>query len=107
MDANIEAFYAQLKGKKVAFIGAGVSHKECIALFCEKGAEVTLCDKKPDLAAFGEYGEVLRRLGVRLSLGENYLDGLAGQDMILRTPGFEYYTPALQEAKAAGSWVTS
>ncbi len=107
MDANIEAFYAQLKGKKVAFIGAGVSHKECIALFCEKGAEVTLCDKKPDLAAFGEYGEVLRRLGVRLSLGENYLDGLAGQDMILRTPGFEYYTPALQEAKAAGSCVTS
>ena len=107
MDANIEAFYAQLKGKKVAFIGAGVSHKECIALFCEKGAEVTLCDKKPDLAAFGEYGEVLRRLGVRLSLGENYLDGLAGQDMILRTPGFEYYTPALQKAKAAGSCVTS
>lgn len=107
MDANIEAFYAHLKGKKVAFIGAGVSHKECIALFCEKGAEVTLCDKKPDLAAFGEYGEVLRRLGVRLSLGENYLDGLAGQDMILRTPGFEYYTPALQAAKAAGSCVTS
>ena len=29
--------------------------------------------------------------GPRLSLGEHYMDGFAGQDMILRTPGFEYY----------------
>ena len=42
----------------------------------------------------------LKQLGVRLSLGEHYLDGLAGQQVILRTPGFEYYTPALQAAKA-------
>ena len=96
-----------LKGKRVAFIGAGVSHRECIEIFCKKGAVVTLCDKKPDLAAFGPYGETLKELGVTLSLGENYLDGLRGQDMIMRTPGFEYFTPALQEAKAQGAQVTS
>ena len=70
------------------------------------GAEVTLCDKKR-LEDFGDYAETLKQLGVRLSLGEHYLDGLAGQQVILRTPGFEYYTPALQAAKAAGSIVTS
>ena len=51
-------FYKNLKGRRVAFIGAGVSHRECIEMFAQKGAIVTLCDKKPDLAAFGEYGEV-------------------------------------------------
>lgn len=107
MQQNVEAFYNGLKGKKVAFIGAGVSHKELIAQFCEKGALVTLCDKKPSVQAFGDYASVLQKLGVRLSLGETYLEGLAGQEMILRTPGFEYFTPALQRAKAGGSLVTS
>lgn len=107
MTQTIETFIQKLQGKKVAFIGAGVSHKPCIEMFCAAGAQVTLCDKKPNLEAFGDYAETLRRLNVRLSLGENYLDGLKGQEMILRTPGFEYYTPALQQAIADGSTVTS
>ena len=95
-----------ISGKKVAFIGAGVSHKTLIGQFCAMGADVTLCDKKQRVE-FGDYADTLDRLGVRLSLGEDYLDGLSGQDIIMRTPGFEYYTPALQAAKAAGSLVTS
>ena len=106
MQKDSEALAAFLRGKKVAFIGAGVSHKTLIGQFCAMGAEVTLCDKK-QLEDFGDYAETLKQLGVRLSLGEHYLDGLAGQQVILRTPGFEYYTPALQAAKAAGSVVTS
>lgn len=100
-------FYKNLKGRRVAFIGAGVSHRECIEMFAQKGAIVTLCDKKPDADSFGAYGETLKKLGVRLSLGPHYLDGLVGQDIIMRTPGFEYFTPELQAAKAAGSEVTS
>ena len=107
MKQSAGEFYNNLKGKRAAFIGAGVSHRECIEVFAKKGAIVTLCDKKPDVNAFGAYGETLKQLGVRLSLGEHYLDGLAGQDIIMRTPGFEYFTPELQAAKAAGSEVTS
>ena len=99
-------FYSGIRGKRVSFIGAGVSHKELILQFAAAGAVVTLCDKK-QLADLGEYGEKLVAQGVRLSLGESYLDGLQGADIILRTPGFEYYTPALQAAIAAGSEVTS
>ena len=106
MQKNSEALAAFLRGKMVAFIGAGVSHKTLIGQFCAMGAQVTLCDKK-QLEDFGDYAETLKQLGVRLSLGEHYLDGLAGQQVIMRTPGFEYYTPALQAAKAAGSVVTS
>lgn len=35
-----------IQGKKVAFIGAGVSHKTLIKEFVELGAHVTLCDQK-------------------------------------------------------------
>lgn len=35
-----------IKGKKVAFIGAGVSHKTLIREFVELGAHVTLCDPR-------------------------------------------------------------
>ena len=79
MKQSAGEFYNNLKGKRAAFIGAGVSHRECIEVFAKKGAIVTLCDKKPDVNAFGAYGETLKQLGVRLSLGEHYLDGLAGQ----------------------------
>ena len=96
-----------VKGKKVAFIGAGVSHKRCIEQFVELGAEVTLCDQKPSLESFGAYADTLRRLNIRLSLGEHYTDGFSGQDIIMRTPGYEYYKPELQAALAAGAMVTS
>ena len=44
------------KGKKVAFIGAGVSHKTLIKEFVELGAHVTLCDqKKESVEDFGDY----------------------------------------------------
>lgn len=106
MQEDQQRLAAAVKGKKVAFIGAGVSHKTLLRQFCGMGAAVTLCDKK-QLEEFGDYAGELRELGVNLSLGEGYLAGLAGQDMILRTPGFEYYTPELQAAKAAGALVTS
>ena len=96
-----------VRGKKVAFIGAGVSHKALIEEFVEMGAQVTLCDRKESIEAFGDYADTLRRLGVGLSLGEHYMDGFRGQDIILRTPGFEFYQKPLQDAIAAGTMVTS
>ena len=96
-----------VRGKKVAFIGAGVSHKTLIEEFVELGAKVTLCDRKESVEQFGDYAETIRRLGIGLSLGENYMDGFKGQDIILRTPGFEFYQKPLQDAIAAGTMVTS
>ena len=103
----IEQLEKLIQGKKVAFIGAGVSHKRCIEQFVELGAQVTLCDQKKSIEDFGDYADTLRRLKVALSLGEHYTDGFAGQDIIMRTPGYEYFKPELQAAKAAGAMVTS
>ena len=106
MNIKAEQFYNELKGKKVAFIGAGVSHKQLIEIFAQKGAVVTLCDKK-ELSGFGEYAETLKRLNINLSLGENYLEGLKNQDLIMRTPGFEFFTKELQDEIANGTEVSS
>ena len=97
-----------IKGKKVAFIGAGVSHKTLIKEFVELGAQVTLCDQKKSVEDFGDYAATIRELGIGLSLGEHYLDGFKGQDIIMRTPGFVgYFEKPLQDAMAAGTMVTS
>jgi UDP-N-acetylmuramoylalanine--D-glutamate ligase len=97
----------RIRGKKVAFIGAGVSHRALIEEFAQMGAHVTLCDKKQSLADFGDAAPMLEKYQVALSLGENYMDGFAGQDIIMRTPGFEFYQKPLQDAIAAGTLVTS
>ena len=103
----MEKLKSLVAGKKVAFIGAGVSHKPCITMFADLGAEITLCDQRKSIEDFGDYAETLRRRNVKLSLGEHYTDGFAGQDIIMRTPGYEYFKPALQAAKQAGAMVTS
>ena len=103
----MEQLKAMVAGKKVAFIGAGVSHKPCITMLAALGADITLCDQKKSLDDFGDYADTLRKLNVKLSLGEHYTDGFAGQDIIMRTPGYEFFKPELQAAKQAGALVTS
>ena len=51
----IEQLEKLIQGKKVAFIGAGVSHKRCIEQFVELGAQVTLCDQKKSIEDFGRW----------------------------------------------------
>lgn len=106
MTENYASFCEELKGRSVAFIGAGVTNRELIPQFVRFGAQVTLCDKKSkeDLGALGAEYE---KIGVRFSLGEGYLEGLKGQSLIMRSPGFEFYTPQLQAAAAAGSEISS
>ncbi len=107
MQKEQQQLAALVRGKKVAFIGAGVSHRTLIEEFVGLGAEVTLCDKKKSVEDFGDYADTIRRLGLKLSLGDGYMDGFRGQDIILRTPGFEFYRKPLQDAIAAGTLVTS
>ena len=96
------------QGQKVAFIGAGVSHKTLI-----RGVRGAGCARHPlrpekSVEDFGDYAATIKELGIDLSLGENYLDGFKGQDIIMRTPGFVgYFEKPLQDAMAAGTMVTS
>ena len=82
-----EIFFEDMKNKKIAFIGVGVSHTDLIKMFLKKGLDVTVCDKKTK-EQMKEYDE-LSLAGAKFSLGEGYLDGMAEgkYDVVFRTPG--------------------
>ncbi len=103
---QIRAFFEGLKGKKVALIGFGVSHRELTKLLAKKGAQVYLCDKK-ERSAFSDDLSEYERLGVHLQFGEHYADNIAEMDMVFRTPGLPMTSPVLKRAAEAGVHITS
>ncbi len=105
MDSRLERFYESLNGKTVAFCGIGRSHEEMIRIFCEKGAKVTVRDKR-SREALGDTAAKLEGWGAQLILGEDYLQNLH-EEMILRTPGMKFTLPELDAAREQGCAVTS
>jgi len=102
--SDIHDFYRKIKGKKVAFIGIGVSHSELIRRTAACGALVTLCDRRreEDIPEAGE----LKEMGVMLSTGEEYLNNIDA-DIVFRTPGMYFHNPALRELRQRGVCITS
>ena len=52
----------------------------------------------PTLEELGDNGKLLQSLGVRLVLGEDYLQDL-NEEIIFRTPGMKYHLPQLEAAR--------
>lgn len=102
-----EKFFSEMKNKKIAFIGVGVSHTDLIKLFCKKELDVTVCDKKT-AEQMKEYDE-LSASGAKFSLGDGYLEGMAEgrYDVVFRTPGMYYNNEVLTAARLHGTAVTS
>ena len=106
MKRTMQEYLDTLKGKKVAVLGIGVSNTPLIHMLLRAGVKVTACDKR-DREAFDGKIEDLESLGTAICLGEDYLDHLAGQDVIFRTPGMRPDLPQLSEAVKTGSILTS
>lgn len=106
MNPLAEQYYAGLKGKKVFFLGAGISHRQLIRTFVEKGARVTLCDQRTR-DKFPDECKELEQLGVQLRLGQDYLSGLSDAEIVFRSPGIDYIKPEITAAVKAGVEVTS
>ncbi|MFI3325680.1 MAG: UDP-N-acetylmuramoyl-L-alanine--D-glutamate ligase [Clostridia bacterium] len=100
---NLETYYNYIDGKTVTFCGIGRSNMPLIEMFAKKGAIVSARDKNKNL---GENIEILKNLGVKMYLGENYLENLT-EDIIFRAPGMPYFMPELQKAIKNGQTVTS
>ena len=101
---DIFDFYNKIKGMKIAFIGIGVSHRELIKICAENGALVTLCDKR-NLDDIKEKDELMS-LGVKFKTGPDYLKNVDA-DIVFRTPGMYFLSPALDEIKKSGAMITS
>lgn len=103
---RIKSFYAKLEDKKVAVIGLGVSHNDMIRLFCSKGLDITLLDKRTREQIGTQYDE-LEILGVKFILGESYLHRLCDFDIVFRAPGMYFLNEKLTNARENGVIITS
>lgn len=107
MNAKLEEFKKNIKGKKAAVIGVGVSNTAVVKFLISNGADVTAFDKK-EKDQLGESYVVLNQAGCNFILGENYLENLVtGFDYIFRTPGMRFDIPELALAKKNGAQITS
>lgn len=94
-----------IKEKKIGVIGIGISNIPLIRLLRIYGCDVTACDSRP-FEKLGNDALELISLGVKLRLGETYLDNL-NFDIIFRTPGLMPFEKHLTDAKAGGCIITS
>ncbi|MBQ8739953.1 MAG: UDP-N-acetylmuramoyl-L-alanine--D-glutamate ligase [Clostridia bacterium] len=102
---DFKQFFSQLKGKKIAMCGIGVSNTPLILSFLKQGARVIACDRR-EREQIGVIAEQLEKAGAELKLGEGYLDNLE-VDIIFRTPGMNFHLPELERARKRGIAVTS
>ena len=102
---NISEFEASVKNKSISVIGLGISNRPLIRYLLKLGAAVTAFDRRTK-EQLGDIYDEFSKLGVKLVLGENYLDGLCG-DIIFKTPGLRFDVPQLEKARKNGSVVTS
>ena len=103
---KIERFFANLKEKKVAFIGTGVTNNDIIRLFLKKGISITLLDRKTP-EKLGAIYEELKVAGVAFQLGDTYLDHLTDFDVVFRSPGMYFNNEKLQAARKQGVVITT
>lgn len=106
MKRDFKEFKEFIINKKVAVVGIGVSNIPLIRFLVDLGANVTAFDKR-DEDGLGEIGIEFREKGIKLELGENYLDKLNGFDVVFKTPSMRIDNPALIKAKEEGAYITS
>lgn len=102
---DFKQFFSQIKGKRIAMCGIGISNTPLILNFLNQGARVIACDRR-ERAQVGELADRLEAAGAQLKLGENYLDNLE-VDIIFRTPGMNFHLEELERARKRGIAVTS
>ncbi|MBZ9689514.1 UDP-N-acetylmuramoyl-L-alanine--D-glutamate ligase [Clostridium estertheticum] len=106
MKKNFSEFKEFIKGKEVGVVGIGVSNIPLIHFLVELQAVVTAFDKKT-YSLLGKVATDFEEEGVKLVLGEDYLDDLTGFDVIFKTPSMRIDNPALLKAKEYGTYITS
>lgn len=102
---TVSEYKNAVKGKRIDVIGLGVSNMPLIDFLLSAGAFVTARDKKPYDEAKEKYDE-LRKKGVRVICGDEYLSSLNGE-IIFRSPGIRHTEEHIAKAVSSGAYLTS
>lgn len=95
-----------INGKNVAVVGIGVSNIPLINFLMKLGAKVTAFDMKKE-NELGKIASEFKSKGIKLELGEGYLDKLTGFEVVFKTPSMRIDCEALVRAKNEGAYITS
>jgi UDP-N-acetylmuramoylalanine--D-glutamate ligase len=101
---NFEEFKGFIKGKTVGVVGIGVSNKPVIRQLVSLGAQVVACDRREDI---GEEKDELESIGVKVELGDDYLESIPGCQVVFRSPSMRPDNPYLEKARNNGALITS
>ena len=105
MGITFSDYLSNLKSKRIAVVGAGVSNTPLIKVLLDAGIDTTVRDIRlrehigKDVLNFA-------KAGAKLIVGDDYLNELT-EDVIFRTPGLMPTNPFLREAVARGAVLTS
>ena len=106
MKKDFTEFKSYIKDKKTAVVGIGISNRPLIKYLVKLGAEVWAFDKKSRIE-IGDTAEELEGLGVKLVVGEKYLESLHGYQVIFKTPSMRIDSPVFLKARQEGTYITS
>ena len=106
MDYRVERFFQSIEGREIAFCGVGVSNAPLVTMFLNKGAKVTVRDRR-SMEQLGKLADDMAMQGAKFRLGHDYLEGLEQEDIVFRTPGMQFHLPELDDARRRGVVVTS
>lgn len=101
---SLEKFKSEIKEKKVAVLGIGISNVPAIKYLVSLGAKVSARDKKDKLPT---HLKELETLDIDIVLGDDYLEGLEKYDYIFRSPGVKPFVYEIGKAVQSGTILTS
>ena len=107
INEKLQEFEKYVVNKRVALIGIGVSNLPLIDYFVDKGAQVTVFDKKNIDEIDKIVLDKITSRCVKFSFGEHNLVNLIGFDLILRSPTCRPDSPELKAESIRGAIVTS
>ena len=105
MDSRVEKFFEFIKDKEIAICGLAVSNRPLVKLFAESGAKVTVYDKKTR-EELGDAADEAENCGAKLTLSNGNFENIEA-DILIRTPGLYFNSPAIKKARERGIIVTS
>lgn len=98
----LKQYILAFKGKKIGFIGCGISNMPIVELFASSGIILSVRDKKEKI----DNADRLNELGVKLITGTEYLNNI-DEDVLFLSPAVRDDIPELAAARKNGTVLTT
>lgn len=107
INEKLNEFNENIKNKKVAIIGLGVSHRPLIEHLHNLGAKITVFDNREQEKIDKDIWDKVQELELKAYLGDDYLANLKGFDFIFRSPSCRPDLPEIEAEVNRGAILTS